>query len=442
MPGKLPGRHQLPGGQRRFHPYGWRAALLLLVGVWLLGMLWVSSPRLLAAASREGEQEEATLLLQFRAETSAEERAQTIAQLGGEMIQWLPQIQVAAVRLLAPRPDAILQAQQVDNIRFTELDLPITGTFLPNDPALSSPEQGYAFVRIHALEGWEITTGSPEVVIAILDTGLNLQHPEFAGRIVPGYDFVNDDPDPTDDHGHGTHAAGLIAAAIDNGIGLAGVCPNCRLMPIKVLNGQNSGTWFNVARGILFAVDHGARVINLSLGSSVPSQTVAEAVRYAEERGVLVVAAAGNADSDAPFYPAALDPVIGVSATMENDQTWSLSNQGSYVDVAAPGHIIYSTYHDLNNRFGGYTFMSGTSMATPLVAGLAGLLLSQDLQRQPADLRFLITASADDLGEPGWDPIYGYGRINVARALSLTTSQPAGTLIPTVQLYLPLVVQN
>ncbi|OUC06819.1 hypothetical protein RY27_18675, partial [Litorilinea aerophila] len=212
---------------------------------------------------------------------------------------------------------------------------------MPNDPALSSPEQGYAFVRIHALEGWEITTGSPEVVIAMLDTGLNLQHPEFAGRIVPGYDFVNDDPDPTDDHGHGTHAAGLIAAAIDNGIGLAGVCPNCRLMPIKVLNGQNSGTWFNVARGILFAVDHGARVINLSLGSSVPSQTVAEAVRYAEERGVLVVAAAGNADSDAPFYPAALDPVIGVSATMENDQTWSLSNQGSYVDVAAPGHIIY-----------------------------------------------------------------------------------------------------
>ncbi|OUC07678.1 hypothetical protein RY27_13445, partial [Litorilinea aerophila] len=102
----------------------------------------------------------------------------------------------------------------------------------------------------------------------------------------------------------------------------------------------------------------------------------------------------------------------------------------------------YSTYHDLNNRFGGYTFMSGTSMATPLVAGLAGLLLSQDPQRQPADLRFLITASADDLGEPGWDPIYGYGRINVARALSLTTSQPAGTLIPTVQLYLPLVVQN
>jgi hypothetical protein len=200
---------------------------------------------------------------------------------------------------------------------------------------------------------------------------------------------------------------------------------------VKVLNHENSGSWAGVAAGVIYAADHGARIINLSLGGSGNSATMEQAVQYAQSKGVLIVAAAGNGRTDRPFYPAAYAGVLAVSATRQDDTRWSLSNYGPSIDVAAPGHSVYSAYHDLGNTYGGYTFMSGTSMASPHVAGLAGLLLSQDPSRTAADLERLITTTADDLGEPGRDSYFGYGRINALAALQAGAAGQTPTPTPT-----------
>ena len=258
-------------------------------------------------------------------------------------------------------------------------------------------------------------------MVAVVDSGIKLDHPEFAGRLTAGYDFVNDDDAPDDDAGHGTHVAGIIAAGMDNGVGSTGVCPRCLLMPVKVLGANNLGTWSNLAQGVLYAADHGADVINLSLGGTVSSQTLAAAVAYAQAHGVLVVAAAGNNGSDQPYYPAALDGVVGVGATTAEDARWQNSNFGESVDVVAPGDLIFSTYYQLDNVFGGYMYLSGTSMATPYVSGLAGLALSLDPALTAVEVTDLLQQGVDDLGTPGRDAEYGYGRINAAKTLALVS---------------------
>ena len=188
-----------------------------------------------------------------------------------------------------------------------EANVIVTGAGLPNDPDLRSTDRSYGLSVTHTFEGWEYTKGDREIIIAVLDTGLQLAHPEFTGRVIAGYDFVNNDEEPMDDNGHGTHAAGIAAAGIDNHIGMVGICPECRIMPVKVLNHNNAGTWGGVAKGILYATDSGARIINLSLGAAVSSKTLEDAIEYAQAHNVLIVAAAGNMGVDRNFYPAALD---------------------------------------------------------------------------------------------------------------------------------------
>lgn len=342
-----------------------------------------------------------------------------ITALGGRLVAWIPQIHVAEVQLTQPAAPVMSAAATAPEVTFIEPDMPVVGVNLVLDPAFENETTSYAFTRIQAASAWEISTGSPQIVVAVVDSGVKLDHPELAGQLVAGYDFVNEHDTPDDDTGHGTHVAGLVAAALGNNQGIAGVCPGCRIMPVKVLNADNVGTWGNLAKGILFAADHGARVINLSLGSFTPSQTLNEAIDYARQRDVVIVAAAGNSGLNQPFYPAALDGVLAVSATDARDMWWSLSNYGDFVDLAAPGDLVYSTYHQLDNTYGGYAFMSGTSMATPLVSGLAGLLLSLDPDLNAEDVATLLQNGAEDLGAPGYDPYYGYGRINAQRSLSL-----------------------
>lgn len=316
------------------------------------------------------------------------------------------------------------------SLPWLQKDLPVPRTpfyaaDLPNDPELLNELRSYAPQLLNLLAAWEFVSPQTPVIIAVLDSGIALDHPEFAGRILPGYDFVNNDADPTDDHGHGTHVAGIIAAATDNGEGVAGVCGFCQLMPVKVLNESREGSAAGIAAGIYYAVDHGAQIIALSLGRSIGSQTVLDAVNYAHEHDVLLVAAAGNDGVDVPFYPAAYPNVLAVNATDRFDQKLKRSNFGAYIAVAAPGDNIYSTYHKPNGEHGRYTYMSGTSMAAPFVAGVAGLLLAQNPERSAADLRQLITSTAIDLGEPGWDPIYGYGRVDPVAALQAEVPLPA-----------------
>lgn len=386
-----------------------------------------------------------TVLVQFAPEVTLAERDALLAELGVELVNWLAQIHVAEVRpiveqtveqtaVAANRTNtnaseimARLSQQRAGRPRLqtavltVEENTVVHGVDLPNDPDLLNVDRSYGLSVTHTFEGWEYTEGSTSVIIAVLDTGLQLSHPEFAGRIIPGYDFVNNDADPMDDNGHGTHATGIAAAGINNGIGMGGVCPGCRVMPVKVLNQNNAGTWSGVANGILYAADHGAKVINLSLGAAVSSQTLESAIAYAEAKGVLVVAAAGNMGVEREFYPAAIESVVAVSATDSQDRHWSLSNYGSYIDVAAPGYAIFSTYHDTNNYYHGYTYMSGTSMASPFVAGLAGLLFSQNTDRTAIEVMHLIVSTTDQIGTSEEVAYFGKGRINVARALAVAS---------------------
>lgn len=450
-------------------PHYMKSYLLIIVHV--LGIIsWhlLFAPPLLAAPLGDANLVPQTVLIQFKESATESERAAFIATINGQLVHWLPQIHVAEVQLLnsADASDDFQKESAAEvaqsrwqaagrNLQFIESvenDVVVEGTYLPNDPDIANQVRTYSLQTTHTLEAWDYTRGSSAVIIAVLDSGINPNHPEFRDRLLPGYDMVNDDNEPNDDHGHGTHTAGIVAAGIDNGMGMAGVCPNCSILPVKVLNQNNAGTWSGVAQGILYATDHGARVISLSLGASVSSNTLETAVNYAVAHNVLVVAAAGNMGVERKFYPAALDNVMAVSATDANDQRWVLSNMGDYIDVAAPGHAVYSTYNDLANYYSGYTYMSGTSMAAPHVAGLAGLLLSQKPERSAADLYQVITTTADKLDNVNYDSYMGYGRINALRAVMLEVSQPVtvtvseqtpvSTEAQTQSVFIPLVTKN
>ena len=316
---------------------------------------------------------------------------------------------IAALRsdpdVLYAEPDYIARAQDT----------------IPNDPYYGSQ---WGLSKIGAPAAWDHTTGASGVVIAVVDTGVDLTHPDLScpGKLTSGWNFVSNNNDPDDDHGHGTHVAGIAAACSDNGSGVAGVAWGATLMPVKVLDSGGSGYYSDVAAGIIYAVDHGAKVVNLSLGGLSGDNTLADAVQYAHDHGVLVVAAAGNCAQDGyqcsflynpVVYPAAYPTVLAVAATNSGDNWASFSEYRPYVGVAAPGVDIYSTI-----REGGYGAMSGTSMATPHVAGLAALLWSFAPSLTVDQAKNVIESTADDLGTPGKDNYFGYGRINAGRALS------------------------
>ena len=386
----------------------------------------------------------ATWLLRFQPTASEGERAHTFARLGATPVRWLAHNTVVQVQVRAP--GAVFASQALadvaDSIDYLEPDSVVTGDSTPNDPAFSEASKVYGLNKVEAATAWDFSSGRSDIVLAILDTGIDRGHIEFAGRIVAGYDFINDDDAPDDDHGHGTHVAGIAAAAADNGQGSAGVCPRCQIMPVKVLGSGNSGTWGTVAAGIYFAVDNGARVINLSLTSSATSRTLEDAIAYAQEHDVIVVAASGNAASSVPYYPAAIPWVVAVSATTDDDTLWSSSNIGEHLDLAAPGHRIYSTYKE-----GSYAYMTGTSMASPYVTGLAGLVASLDSTLSASTIIDLMAANADDLGDEGKDAHFGYGRINAYATLFAANGgrPPAAEPEPPTagsSLYLPAVVRG
>lgn len=381
----------------------------------------------------------AAYLVQFQPNVSAAERAAWLASQNLELVSWLPQINVAEVRGRVGNSAELFTAD-AGPVTYIEADASVSGELVVSDPAYNNPDQGYAQRKLGLAASWDVTEGTADVVIAILDTGINPAHPELAGRLVAGYDFVNNDADPMDDFGHGTHVAGIVAAEL-NGASIVGVCPKCKLMPVKVLNEKNGGKWSYVVQGILYAVDNGARVINLSLGAGVSSATLESAIKYAQDHNVVVVAAAGNGGSETVFYPAALPYVIAVGATDRNDVRWSLSNYGDFVDVVAPGVNIYSAYHDLGNTTG-YAYMTGTSMATPFVSGLAGLVLSRKPELTGAEVAEMITGHVVDLGATGKDKEYGHGRIDVYATMvaandGVEPRSPGGGAV--AQLFMPMV---
>ncbi|MEJ5198135.1 MAG: S8 family peptidase [Anaerolineae bacterium] len=325
-----------------------------------------------------------------------------------------------------------------------ELDL------LPNDPRYGTYQSLYLGTRLEMPAAWDRTTGRPEVIIAIIDTGVDLNHEDLAGGIwtnpleipangldddgngyvddVHGWNFAQNSNQVADDYGHGTHVAGIAAARINNGIGVAGMAGGATIMPIKVFPPPYPviGTYEDLILGIIYAADNGAHVINMSLGATSYSRGEEAAVNYAWERGAVVVAAAGNDNNNIYYYPAAHPNVIAVAATDGYDQRAGFSNWGDFVDVAAPGVYVYATLR--NNTYG---YMLGTSMASPHVAGLAALIFSANPQLTNAEVRQIIEQNTDDLGDPGWDPYFGHGRINGRKALAAVQPPPQPGPTPT-----------
>jgi thermitase len=243
-----------------------------------------------------------------------------------------------------------------------------------------SPSSGKPDADIDLPEAWNITRGSRDTIIAIIDTGVDLTHPDLASKLVPGYNFISPLSPPQDDGGHGTHVAGTAAAGTNNLTGVAGVCWECRIMPVKAL-GENAGTTATVSAAIIYAVDHGAHVINLSLGGPAGNETLLSAVRYAYAANVPIVAAMMNEGSSVPYYPAAYPETIAVGSTDKMDVLSDFSSYGSHIDLSAPGSEILSTYWVTPNQHN-YAYSWGTSMATPHVAGVLGLMRSMAPQQK------------------------------------------------------------
>lgn len=336
---------------------------------------------------------------------------------------------------------AVAALRKRSDVLYAEPNYIISATSIPNDPSFS---RQYGLPKINAPQAWDKWSPKASVVLAIIDSGVDGAHPDLAGKMyrdsvgIIGYNaFTGKRDNADDDFGHGTHCAGIAAAQGNNGIGVSGVAglgDVIKLMPVKVLDASGSGADSSVTDGIVWAVDHGAKVISMSLGSPSESFTMDSAVQYAWSKGCIVVAAAGNNGSSNQFYPAAIRNVISVAATDGNDTLTSWSNYGSWVSVAAPGSGIYSTLPTLcsNNRFGGtsYGTLSGTSMATPFVAGEAAMLVAQNPQLTNAQISALITRSVDK-----YNPVYGRtiaanaGRINVYTAVTGVSAVPVNTFV-------------
>ncbi len=364
------------------------------------------------------------ILVKFRPSISAASSAAVHAANGGRVRATIPALDVRVVEVPSGRAQEKARAYKArPEVEYAEPDYVLSAILTPDDPSLGLQ---WGLERVLAPPAWDVTQGSPDIKIAILDTGVDQDHEDLAAKIVANQNF-SASPTVDDLYGHGTHVAGIAAAITNNGTGVAGLGYNATIMNVKVLGDDGAGTDSTVASGIAWAADNGAQVISLSLGGTSYSKLLEEAVNYAWSRGVVIVAAAGNSGSNLPNYPAYYEHCIAVAATSSAEVKSSFSNYGSWVDVAAPGEGIYSTLpnHAHSSSIPGtnYGNLSGTSMATPFVAGLAALVWSTSFGTANAAVRAAIEDTAEHI--PGTGDYWTYGRVNAYGAVSgLTPNHP------------------
>ncbi len=425
-----------------------RALLQILIAVLVLNTSIVAGTHSVSAAGSGTSYDSRYLLISPGKGVSFSRVYDVVKKLGGMVDDYIPGIGVYKVYV----PSGKASQRTLETLKkelgasFVEPEKPVMLLdTTPNDPGFVHQ---WALGKARFPRAWDFTTGSSEVVVAVVDTGVDLNHPDLKAHLTPPstwYDYGSGDSNPTDTFGHGTHCAGIVAAVGNNGVGVTGASWNVRIMPIKVFPDNVGSTNTSlIAKGIVHAVDYGADIISLSIGSSSPSHALESAIQYAYQHKVLVVAAVGNRNSEAQFYPAAYPHVLSVAAVDQNDKKASFSNYGTWVDVSAPGVHIFSTmptYHVKMNDYGyvqNYDYMSGTSMAAPLVAGIAALIKSMHPEWGPDRIAQVLEGTADKIDDlnPGYEGKLGTGRIDAAAAVELaageTDPSPTLTSTPTI----------
>jgi type VII secretion-associated serine protease mycosin len=355
--------------------------------------------------------------LQTNADAGA---AQLFAAAGVNVLARMGEIGVYRVR---PRPGtdartAVDYLVASPLVRAVEPDDDLSMQLVPNDP-LYQPFQ-WNLHRIGVEQAWDLRSSAPDMVVAVLDTGVDFGHPDLRSNLITdqGYDFINDGPNPQDDESHGTAVAGIIGAVGNNGEGVSGIAWRVRILPIKALNATGRGPDSAMVQAILYAADNGARIINISSTGTRYSAALETAVSYAQDKGALIVAAAGNTgdEDNSVSYPAAFDGVLAVSAVDAQDQLASFSQHGPFVSLAAPGVEVPSTSW-LGAGRGPYASQSGTSIAAPHVSGAAALLWALRPDLGATDIANALRSTADAVGKPG-DNSFGSGIVNAARAVA------------------------
>jgi thermitase len=361
------------------------------------------------------------ILVKFRTQTGQEEGVQALASYDLPVIETIGELQVLRVAVAEGHEQTMVDTLAQDpRVEYAELDYAVHATIIPDDTSYGLQ---WGPQKIQAPAAWDVTTGTSDIIIAVVDTGVDLNHPDLNDKIVPGWDYIDDDAYAQDGHGHGTHVAGIAAAETNNSLGVAGISWGARIMPIRVLDKNGDGYYSDVAKGVRYACNHGAQIINLSLGGSTPSSTLEDALEKVYGDGCLVTAAAGNDGERGIDYPARYPQTMAVAATTQSDYRASFSDWGPEMDVAAPGVDIYSTVWSPPNNHT-YSYKLGTSMSSPFVAGEAALIWSLCPQLTNIEVRSIIESTAIDRGPAGWDVYYGWGRINASAAVQAATPSP------------------
>ena len=418
----------------------------------LLGLM--SIPHLVKA--QNNDHVPGQILVKFKSNTSQNVVDTEVRRNNARVVDKISALDTLVLKVPVSQEDKVVTALSKNpNVEYAELDYLAYAVGFPADPPndtfYASNQWGLENTRqnivgqigtedadIDAETAWKITTGD-SVKVAVLDTGIDQDHPDLSSKIEPSLqkDFTGSGS-VNDFYGHGTHVSGIVAAITNNTTGVAGVCPTCRLLNGKVLNDSGSGAYSWVAKGIEWAVQNNAKVINMSLGGSAPSKTLEGAVNYAWGKNVVLVGAAGNSGNQSKTYPGAYTNVIAVAATDNKDKKASFSEYGSWVDIAAPGVNIYSTFPThpfyLQTEYGrseNYDFGSGTSMATPMVSGTVALIWSTVSDGTSASqVRTRLESTADKI--TGTGTYWSAGRVNAANAVGgYIVPSPIPILSPT-----------
>lgn len=355
-----------------------------------------------------------TLLVRFKPGTSSASKDRAVGKHGAKRAGALPHNRYEQVRADGKAARIAQLLRKDPAVADVSYNFRRTTTATPNDPAYAQGYQKY-LKTIRMSSAWDKVKDARSQVVAVVDTGVDRTHSDLSGKLLTGYNAISPGQAPNDDNGHGTMVAGIVAAGTGNGEGIAGVVWYGRVMPIKVLDGNGQGFDADIAEGITWAADHGAKVINLSLGGTQDSPALADAVKYAAGKGVVIVAASGNYGDDTTVYPAAYPEVLAVGATDNAANLTDFSSSGDWVDIAAPGFDITSTYPDDQ-----YATASGTSFAAPITAGVAALVRARYPSLTAAEVQARLKRTARDAGPRGLDPYYGAGFLDAYAAVGGT----------------------